>query len=466
MFGSGSSKTWRIAVVAVVAALLVGSGAAYGIFKLTNPGSQSKSAEVLLQPGADTGPDPYTASVATTRPQVAGTPSPAAGQSGGEIKVASTRGSAPGLYGGTQQEGTCNTDQLVTYLRQNPSKAAAWVQALNSDPGLRWSGGSQVRTEQIDQYAHELTSVLLRTDTRITNHGYRNGSVTTFASVLEAGTAVLVDHYGVPRARCACGNPLTSPTSLTGAIVFVGPRWQTFSSSSLVAISSSTTIIDNFTVVNVHTGVPFARPVGGSGASDTAADPAAVAQLSPGGTPDGTNPPPPGATQPAQSPNPAQSPGHAPTAQPSPPASPPQATAPGTAPTAEPSPTSPAAAPTSPAAPPASPPEASPPPATPLPATSAPPSTPPPTSAPTPPASPTPDFSPFAGTWTSPDGTSLTIQRSGRGAYKPPQGPSVEIELTEATPTAAKGTKDGAPFTVTLQGAKLVTSDGLTLTQS
>ncbi|MDR0358791.1 MAG: hypothetical protein LBJ87_04915 [bacterium] len=73
---------------------------------------------------------------------------------------------------------------------------------------------------------------------------------------------------------------------------------------------------------------------------------------------------------------------------------------------------------------------------------------------------------PFAGTWTSPDGESLTIQPSGHGTFKPPQGPSVEIEVTDATPTAAKGTRDGAPFTVTLLGGKLVTSDGLTLTES
>lgn len=447
-------------VIAVIGALLVGSGAAYGIFRLTNPGSPSKSSEVLLQPGADNGPDPFTASVATTRPQVTGTPSPTAGQNGGEVKVASTRGSTPGLYGGTQQNGTCNTDQLVTYLRANPSKAAAWVQALDSDPGLRWSGGSQVRVEQIDQYAHELTSVMLRTDTRITNHGYRNGSVTTFASVLQAGTAVLVDQYGVPRARCACGNPLTSPTSLTGTVVFVGPRWQTFSSSSLVSIASSTTIVNNFTVVNVNTGAPFARPAGGTGASDTAADPAAVAQLSPGATPGTGSPPAPGAAQPTLSPNTSQSPGPAVGQAPSPGATgtepPPQAPQPAipSAPPSNPQAPNPALAPP--------PPPATSPPAT---APATPPPTAPPTPVPTPSASPTPDFTPFVGTWTATDRSKLTIQASGAGTYTPAQGPPVEINLTDATPTSATGTKGGAPFTVTLQAGKLLLG-GTTFTQS
>ncbi|MBO0690229.1 MAG: hypothetical protein J2P42_11645 [Candidatus Dormibacteraeota bacterium] len=70
------------------------------------------------------------------------------------------------------------------------------------------------------------------------------------------------------------------------------------------------------------------------------------------------------------------------------------------------------------------------------------------------------------GTWTSPDGASLTITQSGSGTYKPAQGPSVQIDLKDATATSATGTKDGAPFTLTLQGGKLITSDGVTLTQS
>jgi hypothetical protein len=39
-----------------------------------------------------------------------------------------------------------------------------------------------------------------------------NGRATSFGSVLQAGTAVLVDKYGHPVARCRCGNPLTEPT--------------------------------------------------------------------------------------------------------------------------------------------------------------------------------------------------------------------------------------------------------------
>src|SRR5207244_7246225 len=48
-------------------------------------------------------------------------------------------------------------------------------------------------------------------DTRITNHTFEGGQAVGFQSILAAGTAVLVDKYGEPVARCRCGNPLTKP---------------------------------------------------------------------------------------------------------------------------------------------------------------------------------------------------------------------------------------------------------------
>ncbi|MGH3907098.1 MAG: DUF6777 domain-containing protein, partial [Pseudonocardiaceae bacterium] len=42
-------------------------------------------------------------------------------------------------------------------------------------------------------------------DTRVTNHGYRDGKATDRQAVLQAGTAVLVDEKGRPRVKCGCG---------------------------------------------------------------------------------------------------------------------------------------------------------------------------------------------------------------------------------------------------------------------
>jgi hypothetical protein len=43
----------------------------------------------------------------------------------------------------------------------------------------------------------------------VTNHAFLNGRVIAYQAILQAGTAVLVDKYGRPVARCRCGNPLT-----------------------------------------------------------------------------------------------------------------------------------------------------------------------------------------------------------------------------------------------------------------
>jgi hypothetical protein len=69
-------------------------------------------------------------------------------------------------------------------------------------------------SEDIPQFLDALTPVRLRYDTRVTNHGFRDGEARPFQAILQAGTAVLVDRHGVPRNRCSCGNPLTEPSSI------------------------------------------------------------------------------------------------------------------------------------------------------------------------------------------------------------------------------------------------------------
>ena len=62
----------------------------------------------------------------------------------------------------------------------------------------RWRGGQQLRITDIRSYVSELTPLVLLVDTRVTNHGFRKGRPTPHQSVLQAGTAVLVDRVGVP----------------------------------------------------------------------------------------------------------------------------------------------------------------------------------------------------------------------------------------------------------------------------
>lgn len=124
--------------------------------------------------------------------------------------VAAVNGTTPGLYGGSGSE-TCNPAQLKAFLGSNPDKAAAWVGALNADSNLRWGNGQKLTVAEIPVYIDNLVPTVLQQDTWVTNHGFAGGVATPFQSVLQRGTSVYVDRYGVPRARCLCGNPLLPP---------------------------------------------------------------------------------------------------------------------------------------------------------------------------------------------------------------------------------------------------------------
>src|SRR5205085_2392504 len=150
-------------------------------------------------------------------------PAAARSTSGGPARYVA---SLPGLYGGTRNYSSCDARKLVGFLKQNPSKAAAWASTLG------------ISTGAIPHYMSELTPVLLRTDTRVTNHGYVNGVADPIQSVLEAGTAVFVNRYGEPVVKCYCGNPLTPPV-LYREPVYIGPRWTGFSTTHITIIQQS-----------------------------------------------------------------------------------------------------------------------------------------------------------------------------------------------------------------------------------
>jgi hypothetical protein len=86
--------------------------------------------------------------------------------------------------------------------------------------------------------------------------------------VLQAGQLVLVDRYGVPRKRCECGNPLTPPKPSPKPPIYTGPQWPGFDPTTIIVIQQTTIIINNFTVIDIHTGETYGRPAGSEGGSD------------------------------------------------------------------------------------------------------------------------------------------------------------------------------------------------------
>ena len=215
--------------------------------------------EVRLEPVAEPVPDPFTDSVAVDeKPLTAGLRAPAVAEDALPPRdgphVEDTDGlpaaravavSLPGLYGGTRDRGSCDAAQLVAFLDGNPEAAAAWA------------GVFEIAPARIGDFVDTLTPVVLTRDTRVTNHGFAGGEATRMPSVLQAGTAVLVDDRGVPRVKCDCGNPLLPPASIpSGATVgFRGEPRSGWNPGQLV-------------VVDVDGGDPFSRPVGTAGADD------------------------------------------------------------------------------------------------------------------------------------------------------------------------------------------------------
>jgi hypothetical protein len=161
----------------------------------------------------------------------------------------------PGLYGGTRNNGACDPAAMVAFLQANPEKAAAWAGVLG------------ISAASIPGYVSELTPVILRSDTYVTNHGFSNGQATTLTSVLQAGTAVMVDKFGTPRVKCFCGNPLT-PVIVPASPRFVGTAWPLFTETRVTVITSTTTVIKTYTLVDPVTAEVFERPIGSSGSVD------------------------------------------------------------------------------------------------------------------------------------------------------------------------------------------------------
>ncbi len=216
---------------------------------------------IRLEPAASAGESPFTESVQVTPVAEFPTDVVAVGADviddaapDGSGEPIAIEGTTAGLYGGSLQRTVCNPSQLVGFLEANPEKAAAWASVFD------------VRPADIPTFVGGLTPTLLLADTRITNHGFRDGRATSFQAVLEAGTAVLVDDRGVPRVKCNCGNPLAPPRAADDA-GFDGDPWTHFDPQRLVEVRPGQPV-DTLEVVDLETGDRTSLPVGSSSGGD------------------------------------------------------------------------------------------------------------------------------------------------------------------------------------------------------
>nr|WP_306326778.1 DUF6777 domain-containing protein [Streptomyces venezuelae] len=217
-----------------------------------NGGTAGSGGEVFLQNAAASGPDPFTRS--TARADTASAP-PASLPPRTASATPEVSGSTPGLYGGTQSVASCDVEQQVRFLSAEPAKNNAFASVLG------------ISGNEVPGYLRSLTPLQLRADTRVTNHGFRDGSATTFQAVLQSGTAVLVDDRGVPKVRCACGNPLTGPVAQKAPRT-TGTAWQGYSSNQVVVVAPSVTVVNVFVVYDPKDDSWFARQHGDHGRHD------------------------------------------------------------------------------------------------------------------------------------------------------------------------------------------------------
>jgi hypothetical protein len=266
-------KSKRALLLGLLALLVV--AAAVGSFLVLGGDDDGGGDEIVLEPIGSTLRDDFagnldlggfTSSIANVLP---GAP-PLGSGIASVLSARGAEGDLPGLYGGSRDQGTCDVQQLVDFLTDdaNADKAQAWADTLGID------------VDEIEDFIGTLTPVRLRFDTRVTNHGFVDGNASAFQSILEAGTAVMVDDEGVPRVKCNCGNPLAEPEDLSDAGVdedgalevedFVqnpDDAWDDFDPEEVVTVEAGDSV-DEFILVDIETGELFVRPVGTDGEAD------------------------------------------------------------------------------------------------------------------------------------------------------------------------------------------------------
>ncbi|MFE6280859.1 DUF6777 domain-containing protein [Streptomyces sp. NPDC057877] len=258
----GPQRPWwrsvpRVAAItaAVVAAVIIA-------VVVTRPGggggsdSASDDGEVFLTAAGKSGPDPFTESTAEDSSAPPATPSPKTTESTPANTVRGVNGGAPGLYGGTRDTASCDVEKQVRYLQDDPEKNRAFASVAGVEPS------------EVPAYLRSLTPVQLRMDTRVTNHGYRDGKATSYQAVLQAGTAVLVNDRGLPRVRCACGNPLTDPVEQRTAPKPIGDSWPSYRSSNVVVVEPAPEPVKVFKLYDDERDDWFGRHRGDTGGKD------------------------------------------------------------------------------------------------------------------------------------------------------------------------------------------------------
>lgn len=244
-------------LVVLVAAMLGAAGALVVVLANDDDKDEPTGDPVTLEPVESPGASPFVTGSAVATSGLSSAAVAAADAISSDLEVDAetggrvAAGTEPGLYGGTMDEQACDPFELAGFLESEPEKAAAFAGVLGIQPA------------EIRAYIEGLTPVLLTADTWVTNHGFENGEATSFQSVLQAGTAVLIDEHGVPRVRCFCGNPLVEPQTDDYTLhATEGEEWDDYEPDDVRQVEGSDQTLETLTLIDAESGERFDRGLG------------------------------------------------------------------------------------------------------------------------------------------------------------------------------------------------------------
>lgn len=301
--GTGGLKALLTVLIVLLALTLAAIGwVAFSGFSLANglpPAAEStdeetnatatvtETVDVVLAPATAVGATAFTAVQWASGPDPAVAQEATGAAPGGEAQaVGEVNGSDAGLYavpwGSSRPAG--DAPSLLAELIAEPARAEAFVQALNTDPDLGWGGALAVT--DLEAYLKQLSQVALVEDTWVTHHAYSGESATATQAVLQKGSVVLVDRYGVPRVRAVSGDPLTAPEAGEGVgiVASTGKAWPDFDPSDVVAVSPAASVLNSFQLAadgaTVDVSATPCREAGLGGACDPPSATATIVQAS------------------------------------------------------------------------------------------------------------------------------------------------------------------------------------------
>lgn len=188
-------KRLRTLVILAVIAAIVGGAVGLSTSFLGGDDNVAEASSLYIAPVTAIGPDAFSPSFSTGQ-----LPADYAFEfESGQIAASSESLyiQPRGTYGGPGSN-VCDKEGMKEFFRAHPDRAAAWARIQG------------IEVAEIDAFLDGLNTAFLAQNVKLTMYGFKNGQSYGYEAIIKAGTAVLVDELGLPRARCACGNPLVT----------------------------------------------------------------------------------------------------------------------------------------------------------------------------------------------------------------------------------------------------------------